>query len=557
MKKTACLLLALTLAWPALGGAPPAQAAAPAPVFGRTVAINTWNAFAVRTDGSLWVWGQAARSGPELREDRGGWVAETPLPEGECLTARRVGDDVLSVAAGTEVFVLKTDGAARTYPNTILWDKDVTAGTQVMDKVRALDAGAGLLATVRTDGSLWVWHSAVTATAKRLDTGAADVALGVENGLAVGTDGTLWFFGFDNGQISAAQTDRAGDYISSPVRVMGGVLSASPSFANAFAVGTDGALWGWGRNENGLLFTTAEAWVRAPRRMMTDVIKVDQSNRHAVAVKRDGSLWAWGENAAGQLGDGTVQDRASPVKVMDDVADAAVFGAATLALKRDGTLWAWGSNRSGQLGLGYPDADPHPIPVKILDGVALPGAPLSVPAPWAQEAVEEIRALGLAPDALLGGYQMVMTRAECARLMVSLVEKASGSPDAPPARTEARSAVFIDTDDPAVLTAAALGIAAGVGGGRFAPDRPVTREQAARMLHGAAAALGLPEKTPAPVRADAADVAAWARADVDFVTAYAVMSGVGGGRFAPKRPCTRETALVAALRLYKLLKTEP
>ncbi|MDR1157255.1 MAG: S-layer homology domain-containing protein [Oscillospiraceae bacterium] len=554
MKKATCLLLVLTLAWPALGAASPARAVSP--VFGRTVAMNTWNAFAVRTDGSLWVWGQEARSGPEDREDRGGWVAETPLPGGECLTARRVGAEIISVAAGSEVFVLKADGVARTYPNDIRWDKDITAGTQVMDNVRALDAGAGLLATVRTDGSLWVWHSAVTAAAQRRDAGTADVSLGVENGLAIGADGTLWFFGFDNGQLAAPPAGRTGDYISEPVRVMGGVASAAPSFANVLAVGTDGTLWGWGRNESGLLLAAAETRVRTPRRMLTDVAKADQSGRHAAALKRDGSLWTWGENAAGQLGDGTTQNRSAPVKVMDAVADVAVFGAATLALKTDGTLWAWGSNRSGQLGLGYPDADSHPVPVKILDGVALPGTPLSAPASWSLSAVEEIRALGLAPDALLGGYQTVMTRAECARLMMSLLEKAADEPAAAlTSRFGTRSVAFADTSDPDILAAAALGIVDGVGGGRFAPERPVTREQMARMLHGAAAVLGLPEgRATAPVYADAADVAVWARTDVTFISAHGVMGGVGGGRFAPKRLCTRETGLVAALRLYKLLK---
>ena len=37
---------------------------------------------------------------------------------------------------------------------------------------------------------------------------------------------------------------------------------------------------------------------------------------HVLAVGRDGSVWTWGRNDSGQLGDGTRTDRATPQQVL-------------------------------------------------------------------------------------------------------------------------------------------------------------------------------------------------------------------------------------------------
>ena len=50
---------------------------------------------------------------------------------------------------------------------------------------------------------------------------------------------------------------------------------------------------------------------------------------------------------------------------------------------------------------------------------------------------------------------------------------------------------FSDTGDPDILTAAALGIVSGRGGGTFDPDSNIQRQEAAVMLRNLCAALGM------------------------------------------------------------------
>ena len=96
-----------------------------------------------------------------------------------------------------------------------------------------------------------------------------------------------------------------------------------------------------------------------------------------------------------------------------------------------------------------------------------------------------------------------------------------------------------------------VGLVEGVGEGRFAPERQITRQEAAVMLARAYTALGgvLPEG-----EADFADmdqVADWARAGVAAVEALGVMQGVGKNTFAPLETYSVEQCVVTFLRLYE------
>ena len=96
-----------------------------------------------------------------------------------------------------------------------------------------------------------------------------------------------------------------------------------------------------------------------------------------------------------------------------------------------------------------------------------------------------------------------------------------------------------------------MGLVEGVGDGRFAPERQITRQEAAVMLARAYTAVGgvLPEG-----EADFADmdqVADWARDGVAAVEALGVMQGVGKNTFAPLETYSVEQCVVTFLRLYE------
>jgi len=70
------------------------------------------------------------------------------------------------------------------------------------------------------------------------------------------------------------------------------------------------------------------------------------------AIDTDGSLWVWGKNNNGMMGFGDTTDRANPTKHDNYWKSVAMGGWHTLAVKSDGTLWSSGSHSNGQLGLG-------------------------------------------------------------------------------------------------------------------------------------------------------------------------------------------------------------
>ncbi|SFJ80466.1 S-layer homology domain-containing protein [Paenibacillus sp. UNC496MF] len=108
------------------------------------------------------------------------------------------------------------------------------------------------------------------------------------------------------------------------------------------------------------------------------------------------------------------------------------------------------------------------------------------------------------------------------------------------------------------------GIAAAYGAGlikgrtddAFAPNDAISREEMAAMLVRAYAYAGgkdLAAGEAAPL-ADAGAVSRRAVADVDKAVASGLMTGVGGGCFAPEAQATRAETAEALLRLLRLLR---
>ena len=119
------------------------------------------------------------------------------------------------------------------------------------------------------------------------------------------------------------------------------VRSVQSTHAGGFATtGSEGSLWGWGRNFGQVGDGTyTDRWTPVPvlgvggtpGTQLSGVAEVSSQSDHVVARLGGGALVAWGSNANLQLGSGdTVATRLAPVKVLDasgaQVTDAASVG---------------------------------------------------------------------------------------------------------------------------------------------------------------------------------------------------------------------------------------
>ncbi|MEF2563549.1 MAG: S-layer homology domain-containing protein [Oscillospiraceae bacterium] len=93
----------------------------------------------------------------------------------------------------------------------------------------------------------------------------------------------------------------------------------------------------------------------------------------------------------------------------------------------------------------------------------------------------------------------------------------------------------------AIIWAAANGIVVGCGDGTFRPEMAVTRAQAAVMLCGYAAFAGrdVTARTDLSAFGDAADIPAWAQAEMQWANAEKLILGRDGKLLAPNAAATR------------------
>ncbi|MCL2202030.1 MAG: hypothetical protein FWB75_08690, partial [Oscillospiraceae bacterium] len=188
------------------------------------------------------------------------------------------------------------------------------------------------------------------------------VAAGLQTGMAIRNDGTLWGWGRNSGQMLGIG---GGPNVSQnrPVQIGTATNWTSVSVSNGHAVAlrSDGSMWSWGNNSRGLLGDGSFFAALAPRQISavgSTWRQVSAGGEHTLAIRSDGTLWSWGSNESGQLGIGSAggwndyRDRPVQVGTASDWIDIATGARHSLGLRSNGTLWAWGENGGGQLGDG-------------------------------------------------------------------------------------------------------------------------------------------------------------------------------------------------------------
>lgn len=194
--------------------------------------------------------------------------------------------------------------------------------------------------------------------------GITTISLGGDSSAAVKSDGSLWCWGYNTGQLGdGTKTDRY-----TPVKILDNVKSVCLGTAHSAAIKADGTLWCWGNNSKGQLGDGTYTDKTKPVKVMDNVKAVSLGSFHSAALKTDGTLWCWGDNSKYQIGDGTNFLRSKPVKIMDGIKSISLGTYHSAAVKTDGTLWCWGDNSYGALGDGTLLS--RNKPVKITDSVS-------------------------------------------------------------------------------------------------------------------------------------------------------------------------------------------
>jgi alpha-tubulin suppressor-like RCC1 family protein len=299
----------------------------------KQVSANSAHVAAVKTDGTLWIWG--ANSFGQLGINNTTFKS-TPV------TTFVGGTDWKQVACGgrftsavTDAFTaaIKTDGTLWTwgrnsYANlgTNNTTQRNTPGTTFVGGTtwKQVSCGQGFVAAIKTDGTLWTWGRNAYA---QLGINAGGSATGRSTPVTTFLGGTDW-------------------------------KEVACGSSHVLAIKNDGTLWTWGRNNNRQLGINAtNANISTPVTTFlggTTWKKVAGGYSHSAAIKYDGTLWLWGSGGSGQLGHNATTNRSTPVTTFSGGTNWKQVSCGynfTGATKTDGTLWTWGYNAYFELGI--------------------------------------------------------------------------------------------------------------------------------------------------------------------------------------------------------------
>jgi len=175
---------------------------------------------------------------------------------------------------------------------------------------------------------------------------------------------------------------------------------------------------------------------------------------------------------------------------------------------------------------------------------------------WAKKEISQAVEKGLVPDELQYNYKNNITRAEFCKLCVSVMK--AWNSDINPTSNKIS---FSDTNDEDVLICADMGIVNGVGNNNFAPNNPIKRQEAARMLYNTLfVGTSVIQERHIPDKLaecciphsfdDGALIQSWARDEISHMYRFGVMLGVDNNNYNPDGYYSREQAICTFLRLY-------
>ena len=249
-------------------------------------AIHGNSSAAIKTDGTLWMWGYNNHGQLGLN-DKVSYSSPTQIP----------GTTWDSVAAGAErIFASKTDGT--------LWGWG-GSGSGVL----GLNDKAPRSSPTQIGGTQWNMIGDFVSSSNYCG----------ENFALTKTDGTMWAWG--NGSYGGVGWGNTVEY-SSPIQIPGNWGYYAQGAGHWVATKTDGTLWtsGYGLQgqigNNTALTQGGNSPIQLPGTQWSYAkYSLAAGRQHSLAMKTDGTMWSWGKNNKGQLNTNDTANRSSPVQV--------------------------------------------------------------------------------------------------------------------------------------------------------------------------------------------------------------------------------------------------
>ena len=300
----------------------------------KQVAAGNNHTAAIKTDGTLWTWGR--NNDVQLGINATG-SRTTPV------TTFSGGTNWKSVAGGYgHTAAIKTDGTLWVWGRNNNGQLGVVDNSSRNIPVTTFAGGSSwksvacgdISAAIKTDGTLWTWglnsngQLGINNTTTPKNTPVTtflggnnwkSVDCGRNHTVAIKTDGTLWTWGRNEfGQLGINVAGTTENRTTPVTTFLGGTnwKSVAGGEFHTAAIKTDGTLWVWGRNADGQLGINNIDNRTTPVTTFaggTNWKYVACGYEHTVAIKTNGTLWTWGINASGQLGINDTATRSIPV----------------------------------------------------------------------------------------------------------------------------------------------------------------------------------------------------------------------------------------------------
>jgi len=247
-----------------------------------TITTGEINTFGIKTDGSLWAWGDNWWGQLGLGDIGSGTERTVPT---------RVGEDNnwKQIALWYHVLGVRTDGS--------LW----SWGFNLYGCLGLGDSGNGTQRTVPTQvGNDYDW---------------AHISAELYSSMGIRDDGSLWVWGDNTWRKLGLGDSSPTIAIAVPTRVGVDNDWKHVSAGNGFGLGIrqDGSLWSWGANSLGSLGLGDSGWTTnraSPTQVgsYTGWVYISTGQISSLGIQADGSLWVWGGNRSGELGIGNHGD---------------------------------------------------------------------------------------------------------------------------------------------------------------------------------------------------------------------------------------------------------